>query len=485
MQIKNKLIKSSFLLILIKVFQRSVGLVSFLILTRILVPEDFAILALTSITIYFFDVLASAGSEQYIIKKETITDEDLNTAWTIDIIMKSMVYAALIIASPFIADYFNQPELLLALIVSASILIINALKNPGIFLLKQRLDYTSLFWLSVIQKSLTFIIVILVAFYYRSFWALIIGDIISSLVYTVGTYTIHRYRPGLSLKHYHLQWRFSKWLVFKSVIGYLRSQIDTLMVSKLFSGSITGTYYVCRNIAMLPSHSILAPAIEPLLAAFNKNETDTSYLQAQLAKTLLIVSIITIPICVFMFSFSQQISLTLLGDRWEGTEDMLKVMSLFLLYFSFIQVLVQVLMVLGKTKILFFFDLFSLSFIVFSLAYLALSFNNTWTDIYNIALTRGLCGLITLMVLFLYLWRTLKFHIISLHGLLSLIGFSMINFISAALTNAIPQYFEFSFLQLMQQGIFFLVITTVFTLLFTPFFKKELKIIKNIFSKVL
>ena len=67
MRIAKQVFFSSSLLVGIKAFHRVVGLVSLLILARLLTPEDFALVALTSIVVHFFDILSNAGSEQYII----------------------------------------------------------------------------------------------------------------------------------------------------------------------------------------------------------------------------------------------------------------------------------------------------------------------------------------------------------------------------------------------------------------------------------
>ena len=84
----SKLINSAYFLVFAKLLQRSIGLVSLLILARLLSPQDFAVAAIISMTIYFFDVLSNVGNEQYIIQKAEIVDDDLNTAWTLSLIIK-------------------------------------------------------------------------------------------------------------------------------------------------------------------------------------------------------------------------------------------------------------------------------------------------------------------------------------------------------------------------------------------------------------
>ena len=299
MSLGKKVLTSSSLLIGIKFFQRLVGLISILFLARLLTPEDFAIVALTAITVHFFDILSNAGSEQYIIQKDSVDEDDLNTAWTIDITMKFMLWVTLITGSSLIASFFEQPELETALYASSIILIINAAKNPGLLLKKQNFEYKKIFWLSVIQRLATFVIVITIAYIERSYWALIIGDIISSLIFTVGSYKIDQHKARLCFSHWRKQWHFSSWLLLKGIVGYTRSQIDTLIVSKFFPQAQLGQYYMARDIAMIPSQNLLSPAIEPLLAAFKQSRNNFPNLEFQVRFSLFIVAFISIPISMW------------------------------------------------------------------------------------------------------------------------------------------------------------------------------------------
>ncbi|MFQ3199075.1 MAG: lipopolysaccharide exporter, partial [Paraglaciecola sp.] len=71
-----------------KILQRVLGLISTLILARVLTPEDFALIAIVSLTLYFFDMLSQSGSEPYIVQKKQVSEDDLNTSWTLDLLLK-------------------------------------------------------------------------------------------------------------------------------------------------------------------------------------------------------------------------------------------------------------------------------------------------------------------------------------------------------------------------------------------------------------
>jgi lipopolysaccharide exporter len=457
MSLSQKIIKSSSLLIGIKLFQRSIGLISILILARLLTPDDFAIVALTAITVHFFDMLSSAGSEQYIIQKDDVVAADLNTAWTIDIVFKSALWFVLILFSSIIAVFFEQPELEIALYASSFILIINALKNPGFFVKKQNFEYGEIFWLSVFQRLVTFVLVIVIAYIEKSYWALIIGDIVSSIIYTGGSYLLDKFRPKLSLQHWRKQWSFSGWLFLKGIVGYMRSQIDTLIVSKFFPQAQLGQYYMARDIAMIPSHNIISPAIEPLLAAFRKSRNSVEALEVKVRISLFSVSLVSIPIFVFLWCFPGEIIAVLLGDQWAEAGPLLHALSLLPLYFSFILVLEQCLLSLQQVRVLFWYDVFSLLFITTFILGFATD------NIVTLAYARGALGLITMAALALYLSKLIKLNLLS--TMLHLVPLFVISTFAAFMASSIPLVLEQPLFVLAQKGFTFMSIFSILTAL--------------------
>jgi O-antigen/teichoic acid export membrane protein len=225
---------------------------------------------------------------------------DLNTAWTLDMLLKSLMCVLLIAIAPLITSFFEQAHLSFAIQVASITLIINALKNPGLLLLKRNLDYKKVFYLSLVQRVASFITVISIALTWQSYWAFVIADIVGALVFTLGAYKIQPFRPSFSLLKVSEQWLFSKWLLGKSVLGYLRSQIDTVLVAKFFTSTQLGNYHMARDVAMLPGYNILGPAIEPLLADFKDYKNHPIKLGHRVSKVLCMVSFIVVPITTYI-----------------------------------------------------------------------------------------------------------------------------------------------------------------------------------------
>ena len=95
----KKGVLGAFLLIAEALGKKSIGIVSTLILARVLVPEDFGVVAITTLIMGFIDALADTGANQYLQRCETVTDKIVNSAWTLNILIKAPILGLLLLFS--------------------------------------------------------------------------------------------------------------------------------------------------------------------------------------------------------------------------------------------------------------------------------------------------------------------------------------------------------------------------------------------------
>lgn len=364
MSITNRVLESSLLLLAMQFIQRSLGIISTLILARLLAPEHFGIVALVVIGLQFFEILADAGNRHYIIQKTEVTEADLNTAWTMDILIKTVMAGLIWLVAPWLADFFEAPELAWALRVASLALPIRALRNPGLMLLAKQMNYRPVFVLNVWQKVISFIVVVILAFIHPSYWAIIIGNLVAAAILALGSYRVHKHRPTPTLQHLAVQWGFSKWLILRGVVGFTRSQIDNLIVSRVFGPTQLGGYHLIRELSTLPALSIIIPGSEPLQAAIADSKTRPNDLAYRTRLSLALMATILTPITAFMLAYPELIVRVLLGPNWGDYGALLQPFALFFFTFCLFALVSNACIAIGQVRMLFMFDLVSTLIIV-------------------------------------------------------------------------------------------------------------------------
>jgi lipopolysaccharide exporter len=153
----------------------------------------------------------------------------------------------------------------------------------------------------------------------------------------------------------------------RGVVGFTRSQIDNLFVSKLFGTSQLGGYNLVREVALLPALSAILPMSEPLLAAIAQGKHDAAILAYRIRLSLALMITALIPLTTFIMLYPELIITVLLGEKWEAYAPLLKPFGLFFFTFCLFELISDAVIAQGRVKMLFLFDVVSTVAIVFIL----------------------------------------------------------------------------------------------------------------------
>ncbi len=391
----SKILKSSFVIIVAKWVQRILGLVSFFILARILGAEDFGIVAMSFVVLGFFRSITETGPHQYLLSRSEITRETADTTWTLNLLSKMAVALLMVILASFFSRLFNEPRLEMVLYVASVVPVINGLQSAGQYYLQREFRYTALSISQVISKVISFIVSLWVALAYETYWALIVGDILYAGINTVATYFIHDYRPRLSIVGIAKQWDFSKWVLLKSSVGFLRSKIDQFMVSIFFPTHGVGLFNVAKELTLMPYTQIAEPLGPVYISAINNVKNDAVQLADAFSKIFTTIITVILPTAVGFFLLRDEIVSTLLGGKWEGAELLVAYFAPLILTTSLASLSSSTLTALHKVKLVFILDMLTM-FIVLGGQYWAREL-----PIHEFAGIRSIMGLIILVVLFL------------------------------------------------------------------------------------
>lgn len=400
----DRLFSSSYFQIIANIFQRSIGLISTLILARLLTPEDFGVVAIIFLTLNLAEVLSDSGAQPYIVQKSDVDDVDINSAWTLNLTIKSVTAVVAVMVAPLVAEFMSNPQGALPIQVVALTIVIRAFKNPGTILLIKGLNYKPIFKLAVTQKLVSFCVVIGCAFGDLGYWAIVYGDVASSFSLLIGSYFISTYRPKLSYKNAKRQLDFTQWSFLRGIVGYIRSQIDLIVVTKSSPIEEVGAYHLQREMALTPAVSLFIPALEPFLAVVSDVRNETSTFKYRIRVSILgLIAIIT-PMSVFVFLESELLIAVVLGGKWVQYHGLLAVFSLMFFSYCLHALVSDFFIAAEKIKVLFYLDAMG----VLILLPVLLSIHPGDMG-YNIAIARAVIGLLITIATTVLLARMTSF----------------------------------------------------------------------------
>jgi len=317
MNLAERTFNSATLMIIASVVKQSIGLVSMVVLARLLSPTDYGIVAISMLVIHFFDVLAQTGTTQYVLSRKNLHIDALQTAWTLQLTVRGGLAILVMLASGTIGEFFETPELQAVLIVSAFVPILNSLQAPGLMLLRREFDYRSIALIIVASKILATIAAVSIAVLLHSYWAFVVGDLVLAASLAAFSYRAHSLRPRLSLSGWRRQWGFSKWMLARAIVGFTRSKVDNLFVGKLLGATEIGAYSFSMQIALLPQEHLTKPLVDIFTSSITRAREDTKSVADTLTKLLATQVSLLLPIVVATTQLAELLVEVVLGPSWD------------------------------------------------------------------------------------------------------------------------------------------------------------------------
>lgn len=306
---------------------RGIGLVSTIILARILQPEDFGLVAMASITIGLVETFLAFGVDMVLIQNPDARREDFDTAWTLRILQGSVAAVVVLAGSPLAVRYFDDPRLLPILWSLAAGLVIGSLSNIGTVMFRKELQFDREFRFEVMKKVISFGVTIAAAVILRNHWALVIGMVTSSVSATVLSYLVHPYRPRVSLVAFSRIWSFSQWILVTNVGYYFETRSDELIVGGQLGARQMGLYSIGSEIAQLPTTEIAAPVARAIIPGFAQLQNEKERLRAAYANLFGAILFVAVPSGLGLALIADQLVPLALGEQWVDAIPLVKVLA--------------------------------------------------------------------------------------------------------------------------------------------------------------
>ncbi|NRA53234.1 MAG: lipopolysaccharide biosynthesis protein [Gammaproteobacteria bacterium] len=296
---------------------KSLGFISSAVLARLLVPEDFGLVATVMVVLGFVSLLFEFGVNWALIQNNKASDEHFNTAWTIRIIQAIIIAALIAVFAPQIAQAYGDTRIEEICLIIALATFIQGFENIGTVKFQKEMNFSKDFSYNVTPKIIATIITIGLAFYYQSYYALVVASLLNSLIKVVISYSIIDYRPRLTLTKFSDIWGFSQWILIRNIANYISTQGDIIVLSALATPTNIGYYKWSSELSFIAISEVQLPFSRALLPGLAKIKDNHQQLIAAYLKALSFMAIISVPVALGFGAVSHElIPLFLGGDKW-------------------------------------------------------------------------------------------------------------------------------------------------------------------------
>ncbi len=331
---------------------RLIGLVSTLILARLLLPEDFGIVAMASIVVGLVDTILDLGVGSALVQNRQAGRDEFDTAWTLRLLQAALVAFLIFLSAPFAAEYFHDPRVIDVLRVMALTVLISGFENIGIVAFQKNMEFGRDFQYFFFRRTAGFVATIALAVLLQSYWAMVIGAAVGRAAGVAISYVLHDYRPRFSIASLGQIWSFSQWILVVNIGDYGLKQIDKFLVGRRTDASTMGAYALADDIAAMPTTELLSPLSRVLFPVFVDAANNPERLRAAYCMAVGVQSLLALPAGVGLCMVAGDVVPLLLGERWLQAIPLIRILALISIFSALTYSSSYLLMTLGKVNLL-------------------------------------------------------------------------------------------------------------------------------------
>ncbi len=307
---------------------RVLGLISTLILVRLLVPSDFGVLALAASFSQTVDGMMTLGTEEAVIRQPSPDRNVYDTAWTLNVIRGLTVTAIVLFSAVPVADFFGDRRLVTVLMVIALPPLLDGLSNIGTVDFRRQMQFQKEFAIMVVPKFFGIVATLTAAFIHPSYTALLWGIATNQSLRSAMSYVMHPFRPRFSLRSWRGLIGYSIWTWLLSLAILLRNRSDTLLLGRLTNSTSVGVYSVGAEVASLPTSELVEPLCRASFAGFAAANREGVSVTETFLRLMSSAVLITLPAGLGLALVAAPLVRLAFGPGWDAAVPVLRVLGL-------------------------------------------------------------------------------------------------------------------------------------------------------------
>jgi len=301
-----------------------------IVLARILVPEDFGVIAMLSMFTGVAGVFIDSGFSAALIQRQNTTHVDESTVFFFNLGMGAVTALLLCAAAPSIATFFKLPVLQYLSYAMAFSLFVGAFGSIHTTLLSKEMNFKTTAKVGVVSSVVAGALAIYMASQGYGVWSLAGHTVVSGIFTALLLWLWHPWRPAWIFSFDSLRsfFRIGGYEMASTLLDVFATNLYFVIIGKMYSVRDVGFFSRARNTQLMPVTLMMGIIQRVAYSAFSSVSEDKARLVRGLRQAQAVSMFMNIPIMVGVIILAEPLVLTLFGDQWLPCVPILQVLGL-------------------------------------------------------------------------------------------------------------------------------------------------------------
>ncbi|SHM18494.1 MULTISPECIES: lipopolysaccharide biosynthesis protein [unclassified Fibrobacter] len=324
-----------------------------IVLARLLTPADYGVIAMLTIFLAICQTFIDSGFANAIIRKIDRTEKDMATMFFFNIGMSLVCYAILFFTAPFIASFYNMPELTLVLRVLALRLIVQSFSTVQVTNLTIKIDFKKQAKISLASAIISGIVGIGFAYNGYGVWSLVIQALFCSTFNAFLYWLTVRWHPQcfFDKESFKNLFSYGSKLLISGLLDTVYNNLYPLVIGKFYTPAQLGAFAKADHFSQFPSQNIMRILHRVSFPVLSALQNDPQRMRNSFLKFINYSALIIFPLMLGLLALSKPMTLLLLTERWKEMIPLLQILCIAMMWYPVHAINLNILQVLGRSDL--------------------------------------------------------------------------------------------------------------------------------------
>lgn len=350
---KNKVLNGLFWKVMENGGAQGVQFLVSIFLARLLSPAEYGVVAIITIFITIANVMVQNGFGTALIQKQQADEVDFSSVFYLNLLVAAGIYVILFFAAPYIADFYQNPEMTALIRALSVILFPGAVTSVQSAFVSRKMEFKGLFLATLGASVLSGIVSISMAYSGLGVWALAGQQISYYFGLMIVLFITISWKPQFlfSIERLKSMFSFGWKLLCASLLDTVFNNIQGLVMGKIYNEEVLGYYNRGEQFPKLIVNNLGAAIQSVMLPALSANQDDLERVKSMLRRSIMTSSYLVLPMMAGMIAVADNLILALLGPKWSGSVIFLQIMCIAYSFWPIHIVNLQALNAVGRSDI--------------------------------------------------------------------------------------------------------------------------------------
>jgi len=349
---KSQAVNSSFWVAIGMVGSQGIRLLSNILLTRLLVPEYFGMMAIVYSVVGFFSMMSDVGLVPSVVNSKRDKDSYyMSTVWTIQFLRTILMAALLLIVAYPVSYVYDEPMLFPVLIAVAITSVLGGLNSVALILEQKYLRQKKLVLSQIITQIISSVFMVFVAYFTHSVWSLVAGNgmvAILTLCYSYVFFSPHYSTFKLEISSVKEIVGFGKWIMLSSMLSYAGNRSQPVVMGLWVGFKQLGIYSIAAPLAAVIEMVVGSLSSKILFPKYRYYVEQEKFNEINKLRNKFVY--LFLPITIVIALFGGRVAEFLYDERYKDVGAILQILAIGRIGTLFVLVTKPILIAVGDAK---------------------------------------------------------------------------------------------------------------------------------------